>query len=268
MAEDRNEDGSHRVFWERGARGHRIDREIRFIQRQRRKREWISFREIAEWLSEINGRGVPNETARDNAYNMLQHDLLAGQFEEAGRSMVLYLHPATPMGRMTPERLQSWLDTFPVERVRSAYLGRCWIPRRMFDRWLAFHEHPPSPARFALATSESSAASAAAYRNQLVAEKMTPPPEVHPEAPPPATQPDEPAFVDPRSRDQVLTDYFKDTLKAGKHPTQKEAEEVPGAPKGNKNAFKHGHYSVEAIAARREIAALLWPRSTGRVAPR
>jgi hypothetical protein len=31
----------------------------------------------------------------------------------------------------------------------------------------------------------------------------------------------------------------------------------PGAPKGNQNAFKHGRYSVEAIAARREIAALL-----------
>ena len=31
----------------------------------------------------------------------------------------------------------------------------------------------------------------------------------------------------------------------------------PGAPKGNTNAFKHGRYSVEAIAARREIAALL-----------
>jgi hypothetical protein len=31
----------------------------------------------------------------------------------------------------------------------------------------------------------------------------------------------------------------------------------PGAPKGNTNAFKHGRYAVEAIAARREIAALL-----------
>jgi uncharacterized protein YjcR len=31
----------------------------------------------------------------------------------------------------------------------------------------------------------------------------------------------------------------------------------PGAPKGNKNAFKHGRYSAEAIAKRREIAALL-----------
>jgi hypothetical protein len=31
----------------------------------------------------------------------------------------------------------------------------------------------------------------------------------------------------------------------------------PGAPKGNKNAFKHGHYAAEAIATRREIAKLL-----------
>jgi hypothetical protein len=31
----------------------------------------------------------------------------------------------------------------------------------------------------------------------------------------------------------------------------------PGAPKGNKNAFKHVHYTAEAIATRREIAKLL-----------
>ena len=31
----------------------------------------------------------------------------------------------------------------------------------------------------------------------------------------------------------------------------------PGAPKGNKNAFKHGRYTAEAIASRREIARLL-----------
>ncbi len=31
----------------------------------------------------------------------------------------------------------------------------------------------------------------------------------------------------------------------------------PGAPKGNRNALKHGHYTAEAIAWRREIGALL-----------
>jgi hypothetical protein len=31
----------------------------------------------------------------------------------------------------------------------------------------------------------------------------------------------------------------------------------PGAPKGNRNAWKHGFYSAEAIARRREVRALL-----------
>ena len=31
----------------------------------------------------------------------------------------------------------------------------------------------------------------------------------------------------------------------------------PGAPKGNRNAYKHGRYTAEAIKRRRELAALL-----------
>jgi hypothetical protein len=31
----------------------------------------------------------------------------------------------------------------------------------------------------------------------------------------------------------------------------------PGAPKGNSHAFRHGRYSAEAVAERREFAALL-----------
>jgi hypothetical protein len=31
----------------------------------------------------------------------------------------------------------------------------------------------------------------------------------------------------------------------------------PGAPKGNRNSLKHGHYTAEAIASRREISGLL-----------
>jgi hypothetical protein len=30
-----------------------------------------------------------------------------------------------------------------------------------------------------------------------------------------------------------------------------------GAPKGNRNNFKHGRYTAEAIADRREVAALI-----------
>jgi hypothetical protein len=32
---------------------------------------------------------------------------------------------------------------------------------------------------------------------------------------------------------------------------------APGAAKGNRNAFKHGRYTTEAIAERRELLALL-----------
>src|SRR5580704_13932957 len=31
----------------------------------------------------------------------------------------------------------------------------------------------------------------------------------------------------------------------------------PGAPKGNKNAYKHGHYTADAIARCRSIATLI-----------
>jgi hypothetical protein len=31
----------------------------------------------------------------------------------------------------------------------------------------------------------------------------------------------------------------------------------PGAPMGNKNAFKHGRYTAKAIARRREISGLV-----------
>lgn len=31
----------------------------------------------------------------------------------------------------------------------------------------------------------------------------------------------------------------------------------PGAPRGNQNAYKHGYYSAEAIASRRETRALI-----------
>ena len=31
----------------------------------------------------------------------------------------------------------------------------------------------------------------------------------------------------------------------------------PGAPKGNKNAFKHGLYTTEAIARRRELSSVM-----------
>jgi hypothetical protein len=161
-----DDDAAPSVFWERGARNQRVDHEIEFIEDQQRKREWISFREIAEWYAELYRGSMTEETARASAYDKLQRDLFLREFEEGGQSKVLYLHPATSTNEMTRERLQSALDTFPIETVRSAYLGRCWIPRYMFNRWLARHELPLSPARFLPAEPDSSATSPATPRKQ------------------------------------------------------------------------------------------------------
>jgi hypothetical protein len=62
-----------------------------------------SFKEIAEWFAEHRGRfdaADPNP-----AYDILLRDFLDGDFEEGGRSKVIYLHHYTRMTRLTRQRL-------------------------------------------------------------------------------------------------------------------------------------------------------------------
>jgi len=48
----------------------------RFAQTQLRKRERVNVEEIGDVCSELNGSGVPNEAARENAYRNFERDLL------------------------------------------------------------------------------------------------------------------------------------------------------------------------------------------------
>ena len=129
-------------------RERREDRIGRFAERQRRRREWINFGEITEWCSELGGSIVSDEDARTSAYEKLQADLMAGDFEEAGKSRVLYLHPWTPIAKMTRDRARDFTELAPREMLRSEYWNHCWIPRHLFHRWLAKHNLPASPSRF------------------------------------------------------------------------------------------------------------------------
>ncbi len=151
MADKRNdEDCPHLIPNPTCPRDWRFNRTARFKWRQLRRHGWIQFHEIAQWYVELNRERMSEEAARARAYDMLQRDLLAGEFEEGGRSQVLFLHPDMPKARMTP----AWLLTIierqrhPEEIVRGRYLSQCWILRRMFDRWLANRELPRSPPRF------------------------------------------------------------------------------------------------------------------------
>ena len=119
----------------------------RFIKIQKCKREWINFCEISEWCSDESGV-VPDEGAREAAYRKLQRDLLEGDFEENGRSRVLYLFPYSSKARMAGDWLTHMMEIYDQTTINSTYLAPCWIPREFFERWLAKHRMQSSPPRF------------------------------------------------------------------------------------------------------------------------
>jgi hypothetical protein len=137
------------LFRTKQAQQWRSARMERFAQIQLRKREWLNFEEIAELCSELNGSGVANEAARENACRNLERDLLSGDFEEKGRSRVLYLHPSTVRTRMTREWYQDAIEyNYDGCQGRSQFLPWCWISRSMYERWAAKHYLPSAPPRF------------------------------------------------------------------------------------------------------------------------
>lgn len=143
---------------DRRTRQWRAARIKRFTERQRHKREWINFAEIADWCSKEDQSIVPNKEKSAAAFDTLANDLLAGEFTEHGRSRVLYLHPATARARMTREWLHDAMaGNYDGDHGRSAYLAHSWIPRRLFNRWLAKHRLPESPPRFEPIGGQSSA---------------------------------------------------------------------------------------------------------------
>jgi hypothetical protein len=123
-----------------------------FVDEQRWKREWINFAETAESCARRGDPFVADEAVRSGAYDRLRDDLLAGDFEEHGKSMVRFLNPGSESKwvsrrHMTDlgEEAISLLDvveTFSPEDVRSQYLAYCWIPRRMYQRWVAKYGLP------------------------------------------------------------------------------------------------------------------------------
>ena len=89
------------------ARKRRDNRIDRFAREQHNRRDWINFAEIAERCAEVSGSIVPDEKARAATYDALRRDLLAGDFEENGRSRVLFLHPRSSTWiRMASEELR------------------------------------------------------------------------------------------------------------------------------------------------------------------
>ena len=128
------------------------DRIKRFEEEQRRKHEWIKFAEIAEEYSERGGPAGPKKAAaaREHAYTMLVQDLMAGYFEQGGRSRVRFVFPGVSgtHGKMTRKWLQDVIDNNWDDRRGRSYLENCWLPRKLYERWCERHHLPKSPQRF------------------------------------------------------------------------------------------------------------------------
>jgi len=118
------------------ARQRRAAQIERFKERQRKSRKWLNFAEIAEYYTREDQSILP--------IDLLARDLLVGEFEENGHSLVLFLHPTLPPTRMTRE----WLKNVIKCDWGRPYLEYCWIPWRLFERWLARHRLPASPSHF------------------------------------------------------------------------------------------------------------------------
>jgi hypothetical protein len=130
----------------------------RFTEAQEVTREWINFKDIADWCAKERHSILPDEKRRNAAFDTLAHDLLAGEFEENGRSRVLYLHPAAAKVRMTREWLKDAIEhNYDGDQGRTGYLAHCWVPRRLFDHWRAMHRLEESPRRFKPLEQSSSA---------------------------------------------------------------------------------------------------------------
>jgi hypothetical protein len=98
----------------------------RFEEWQREVRRWINFADIAGHYTE-EGQSILS-------IDLLARALIADEFEENGRSLVLFLHPTLPPTRLTPEWIEQLKGVLDKDWGRS-YLEYCWIPRRLFERW-------------------------------------------------------------------------------------------------------------------------------------
>jgi hypothetical protein len=121
----------------------RRDRWIsRFRECQRRRRKWIGFWDIADWIA--SGRGATDrrdEDLRQQAYDDLLNAVLASEFERGGKSFVLCIlpdsRPEPGSLRLTPQLLRERISFSGEALIVEQVLPRCWVPRDLAWRWFA-----------------------------------------------------------------------------------------------------------------------------------
>ena len=94
-----------------------------FLRTQRCRRRWISFHDIADWCSKDGQSPVPDAEKRTVVLEALRDDFWTGDFEENGRSLVLFLGPYSKPKRVTGAWLQEVIEcNYDGDHGRTAYL--------------------------------------------------------------------------------------------------------------------------------------------------
>jgi hypothetical protein len=108
------------------ARQRRADRIERYAQKTKRK--WVCLAGLLE-------------KGGDKQFRHLLNSLLKGEFNSNGRCRVLWLHPWSPPRLMTPELMADTVKKYEATpfTIRDQFVSRCWIPRRMAERWAKAH---------------------------------------------------------------------------------------------------------------------------------
>ena len=141
----------------------------RFIERQRRLRQWISFLDLADWCAQSTTTAslAAQAEARILSLELLAGSILKAEFERGGRSKILFLHSrVTGLGGI-PCRLEKegFATQFryaaamtPASPLPLEMLARCWLPRELARQWMEVHGyHRPlhlDPERASAAFSE------------------------------------------------------------------------------------------------------------------
>jgi hypothetical protein len=113
---------------------------LRFRDCQSRRRNWLGFWDIADWIACDRGAtDRRDEQLRAQGYSDLFDAILAGEFDQRGRSCVLYLAPL-PGGkpRLSADLLRQMRDQYAgTTTINDEVLPRCWVPRSLAQQWFA-----------------------------------------------------------------------------------------------------------------------------------
>jgi hypothetical protein len=122
----------------------------RFAERQRIKKRWIALIDLIAWCAQSTTAASNDEEARarDVAYRRLAESILRGEFEQSGRSKVLYLDTlvtsdgASPRCRLTREQFEI---AFAAASLPLTVLNCCWLPSDIARQWLEAHGYRRAP---------------------------------------------------------------------------------------------------------------------------